>query len=73
MDLTVKEKRKQENFKIDLRKIICKTFYEFAKREPTQFNKPKKSWDYWATYWRFDRASMIAVDNILKEYDLKCK
>ena len=61
-----------KNLEIDLRRIICKTFYEFAKKEPAQFQDA--NWQDSFTYWRFDRASMIAVDNILKEYDvMPCK
>ena len=65
------KKRRIRNLEIDLKTIICETFHEFAKREPEMFELPKEGWEYWATYYRFSRASMIAVDNILKEYRIE--
>jgi hypothetical protein len=62
-----------KNLKIDLSGVICKTFYEFAIKEPKQFNEPDKGWEYWATYFRFNRASSMAVDNLLEGYEIKRK
>lgn len=58
-----------KNIAIDIRSIICKTFYELAKKEPGQFSS-EVNWNDPFTYYRFDRASIIATENLLKEYDI---
>lgn len=65
------EERDKMHLKFDLSDLICKTFHKFAKEEPTQFDKPEKGWDYWATYYKFKRASDVAVNNLLAEYEIE--
>jgi len=56
------------NLAVDLRSIIRKTFHEFVKKEPTQFTDA--NWNDPFTCYRFDRASILAAENLLKEYDI---
>ncbi len=67
--MTTLRERTEQNRRDDLAHVICKTFHEFAKGEPKQFTEA--DWEDKFAYWRFYRASSIAVENLLTKYKIE--